>query len=497
MSTESVKYELSLRDLMSKALTDINRKMDVMENKLGNVQRTANTAGKTLGSTFSMLGTGAAVAGLLAIGKGIWDITAKAEMTQTSFAVLLGSQSKATKLIGEIRKYAAETPFETGDLEAASNTLLGFGIKGEKVMGTLKMLGDVSMGNADKFQRLSLAFAQTHAAGKLMGQDLLQYINAGFNPLKIISEQTGKSIGYLREKMSKGLISADMVARAFEITTSKGGAYFEMLEKQSQTLSGKFSTLVDNIKMTGLAIGESNIGGLHTMLDLAAQSLNSLEPMKDLFSQMFAPFSYAADLFKGMNGDNGPLFFFKSLATVLQTAMIPAQVLTTQLFFIADIIKALFGDADLMNAFENYGNRITKPFSTLGDIWTDESKSKSNDKKGLSAFSGAFSPVVEGANPFDFTSRKKTMNELMTESMTGDGEEGKAKKAKLAKQVSDVSGGAPKVVNITIEALIKDVKNYFSSSQNAMAESKDFLDQLQDALGNLIADTSILQGNAK
>ncbi len=492
MSTESVKYELSLRDLMSKGLTDINRKMDVMENKLGNVQRTANTAGKTLGSTFSMLGTGAAVAGLLAIGKGIFDITAKAEMTQTSFAVLLGSQSKATKLIGEIRKYAAETPFETGDLEAASNTLLGFGIKGEKVMGTLKMLGDVSMGNADKFQRLSLAFAQTHAAGKLMGQDLLQYINAGFNPLKIISEQTGKSIGYLREKMSKGLISADMVARAFEITTSKGGAYFEMLEKQSQTLSGKFSTLVDNIKMTGLAIGESNIGGLHTMLDLAAQSLNSLEPMKDLFSQMFAPFSYAADLFKGMNGDNGPLFFFKSLATVLQTAMIPAQVLTTQLFFIADIIKALFGDADLMNAFENYGNRITKPFSTLGDIWTD---SKEDKKETPSLFKNNKTATPEMLN--SLLGGPKTMNQLMDESMMGDGEEGKAKKAKLAKQVSDVSGGAPKVVNITIEALIKDVKNYFSSSQNAMAESKDFLDQLQDALGNLIADTSILQGNAK
>ena len=443
-----------------------------------------------------MIGTGAAVTGLLAIGKGIFDITAKAEMTQASFSVLLGSQSKATKLIGEIRDYAASTPFETGDLEQATNTLLGFGVQGDKVMGVMKSLGDVSMGNSDRFQRLSLAFAQTQAAGKLMGQDLLQYINAGFNPLKIISEQTGKSIGTLKDMMSDGLISSDMVTRAFEIATSKGGAYFGMLEKQSQTLSGKLSTLVDNVKMMGLSIGESNIGALHTLLDLAGESLRSLEPMKDLFTQMFAPLYYAADLFKGMSGEGGPLFFFKSLATVLQTVLIPAQLLTAQLFFIADLMKGIFGSGDILPAFQNYGDRVTKPFSTLGDIWTNESKSTGNDGKGLTAFSGAFAPVAEASNPFDFTTRKKSMNELMNELMGLEAEK-KAEKEKLKSQVSDVSGGAPKVVNITIDALIKDVKNYFSSSQNAMAESKNFLDQLQEALGNVIADTSILQGNAR
>lgn len=92
--------------------------------------------------------------------------------------------------------------------------MLGFGIESDKVMGYLKALGDISMGDSERFQSLALAFSQMSATGKLMGQDLLQMINAGFNPLKVISEETGKSIGELKDEMSQGKISAEMVQKA-------------------------------------------------------------------------------------------------------------------------------------------------------------------------------------------------------------------------------------------------------------------------------------------
>ena len=57
------------------------------------------------------------------------------------------------------------------------------------------------MGNNEKFSSMTLAFAQMSAAGRLMGQDLNQMINAGFNPLQVISEKTGKSIAVLKKEM--------------------------------------------------------------------------------------------------------------------------------------------------------------------------------------------------------------------------------------------------------------------------------------------------------
>ena len=88
-------------------------------------------------------------------------------------------------------------------------------------MPTLKQIGDISMGNAERFNSLALAFAQMSATGRLMGQELLQMVNAGFNPLKTMSETTGKSMETLKDEMSKGAISADMVAKALRMQPQK------------------------------------------------------------------------------------------------------------------------------------------------------------------------------------------------------------------------------------------------------------------------------------
>lgn len=175
------------------------------------------------------------------------------EDLRTSFEVLTGSAEQAVELFDELRKFSASTPFETKDLADATKTMLAFGITVEDSQEYLRMLGDVSLGNSEKLKGLTLAFAQVQSAGKLMGQDLMQMINQGFNPLQALSQKTGKSIGELKEEMSRGAITADMVAEAFKIATSQGGAFFGGMEKGSATLSGVFSTLQDNV--TG-ALGE-------------------------------------------------------------------------------------------------------------------------------------------------------------------------------------------------------------------------------------------------
>ena len=121
---------------------------------------------------------------------------------------------------------ASTTPYETTDLIGATQTMIGFGISAEEAQGYLNVLGDIAMGDSQKMQSLALAFSQCQSTGKLMGQDLLQMINQGFNPLLYISKMTGKSIGTLKEEMSEGKISAEMVADAFEYATQKGQPFY-------------------------------------------------------------------------------------------------------------------------------------------------------------------------------------------------------------------------------------------------------------------------------
>lgn len=167
------------------------------------------------------------------------------ETARTSFAGLLNSIDKSKKHIEDLRRFAARTPLTFDDLQQASKLLLSFGMSVNDVMPSLKMLGDISMGNAQKFKGLALVFAQVKAAGKLMGQDLLQMINQGFNPLTIIAQKTGKSVSELRDIMSKGGISFEMVAEAMRIATTEGGLFNNAMEDAAQTGNGLLSTLQD------------------------------------------------------------------------------------------------------------------------------------------------------------------------------------------------------------------------------------------------------------
>ena len=207
-----------------------------------------NSAKKSVDLLSVALGSLASVgagAMLLNIGKQALKASSDFEQANVQFGVMLGSAEKASKLVNELQNMANVTPFETQDLLDASKTLLNFGTNLEEILPDLQMLGDISGGNRERMRSMTLAFSQMSSAGRLMGQDLLQMINAGFNPLQVISEKTGKSMAELKDEMGEGKISVEMVKQAFKDATSEGGRFYGMMDKQSETLEGRFSTLND------------------------------------------------------------------------------------------------------------------------------------------------------------------------------------------------------------------------------------------------------------
>lgn len=200
-----------------------------------------------------------------------------AEYALTNFKTMLGSIDEAKKHVSELKQFAASTPLTFDDLSQASKTLLAFGANVNDVVPSLKILGDISLGNAEKFQSLSLALGKVQSEGKLTGVTLKQMIVAGFNPLQEIAQKTGASMDELKNMMEKGGISFDLVQAAMRSATSEGGRFHDAMKEASQTGAGLFSTMKDNWNATvtkfGGAFMEAAKGGIAKIIE-ELQKLN-------------------------------------------------------------------------------------------------------------------------------------------------------------------------------------------------------------------------------
>lgn len=238
-------------DIAAKGDQAVIKKIGAIQQQMGGAEaaaeRLANTTGGKLRQAFmSIPGASFFANPIVALTAGIGTVTRlgmETEKTATAFRVLAGSEETSTKLLGQLNKYADETVWNRPEITEAAKTMMGFGVSTETVYQDLKMLGDVAMGDKNKLQSLALVFGQISSAGKLQGNDLLQLINAGYNPLLDISELTGKSVATLKEEMSKGAISADLVRKAFEKATGPGGRFEDMIEQLANTAPGAFDQL--------------------------------------------------------------------------------------------------------------------------------------------------------------------------------------------------------------------------------------------------------------
>ena len=211
--------------------------------------------------------SGIAVAGVTALGAYAVKTASEMQNLRTSMNTLTGSAENGKEIFLQLQKEAATTPFDSKWLAQATSTMLAFGIETEKVIPSLRMLGDISMWDANKLNSLSLVFGQVRSAGKLTGGDLLQLINVGFNPLQVISKKTGKSMAELRSEMEKWKITFEMVEDAMKSATQEWGLFYKGMENASKTFSGAMANLGDTVDMTlasivGFANGETIKGGL-------------------------------------------------------------------------------------------------------------------------------------------------------------------------------------------------------------------------------------------
>nr|DAS01041.1 MAG TPA: Tape measure domain protein [Caudoviricetes sp.] len=102
-------------------------------------------------------------------------------------------------------------------------------------------------------------------------------VNAGFNPLEEIARKTGKSIGELKNEMSKGAITSKMVQDAFISATSAGGKFFGMSQEGAKTLNGQISMLQESFDNMFNEIGSKGEGVVMSAVKAATYLVENYE----------------------------------------------------------------------------------------------------------------------------------------------------------------------------------------------------------------------------
>ena len=280
------------------------------------------------------------------------------ERTLIKFEVLTGSKAAGTKLYGGIEKMATQTPYTAGQISSNVEMLLGYGVKPDQALPAARRIGDIAAGDVQKYQRLALAFGQVTSQGRLMGAELRQFSEAGVGAADF-AETYGKSVFQLKQDMEAGIVPASVMVKTIQRLTSEGGRFFEMNERVSKSVEGRWNALVGTAEMAGRRIGKALFerfdvaGKLNTGVGLLEgwigtggidKMVDKIEKLgKNLYDAIVPTLDYAFDVVQqivGTFGESGVTW--NELSQVILGTFKAVLGITLT---VADLMKTLFQDA--------------------------------------------------------------------------------------------------------------------------------------------------------
>lgn len=226
-------------------VTDFKNGINSAKEQVGGLGNTMNGVANTIKTGF-LVASAAAAAGMVLIGKSALQAAGDFEQTKIAFETMLGSTSKAAKLITDLQTFAKKTPFNLVELQETTKRLLAYGVEADNVIGTLTTLGNIASGvGRDKMPQLTLAFGQVKAVGHLTGMELRQFSETGVPLLGILADNFKVTTAEMQDMISAGEIGFPAVQTALESLGGEGGKWGDLMDKQSKTMQGSLSNLQD------------------------------------------------------------------------------------------------------------------------------------------------------------------------------------------------------------------------------------------------------------
>jgi len=216
---------------------------------------TVQRAGQTFASVGAVI-SGAVTAPLVGLGMTAVKVASDQEQLQIAFTTMLGSAERAKELMNDLAQFAAETPFELPEVTGAAKQLMAFGVEAEDVQDTLRRLGNLAAGVGSNVGDLAYLFGTSRVQGRLFAADVNQFTNRGIPLIEALAATMGVATTEIRGMTEDGKIGFEELNAAIIYLTENGGKFSGLMEAQSQSLQGLFSTAKDNVMLTLGEIGK-------------------------------------------------------------------------------------------------------------------------------------------------------------------------------------------------------------------------------------------------
>lgn len=247
------------------------------------IDDTMNRIGKTVAGVF-------AVAQMKEFATSVVNVRGEFQKLEISFKTMLGSEEKAARLMDQLVKTAATTPFSMGDIANSAKQLLAYGLEAEKVNDTLIRLGDIAAGLSIPINDLAYLYGTTMVQGRLYTQDLNQFLGRGIPLMEELAKQFGVAESEVKKLVEEGKVGFPRVQQAIVNLTSEGSKFGGLMEAQSKTIAGQISNIEDQIEQMFNEIGKSSEGAISGALSVTSEVIEHWEEIGKVLLTVIATY---------------------------------------------------------------------------------------------------------------------------------------------------------------------------------------------------------------
>lgn len=262
-------------------LAQLNRDVQKMKAQLSEVGTHAAKEGLKLdGIAKKVAGSMAAMFSVAAaeqFGQKIFQVRSEFQQLEVAFKVLLKSEERAVKLMGELTNLAATTPFGLQEVSGTAKQLIAYGIAAEDVNETLTTLGNIASAVGAPLRDIAYLYGTTMVQGRMYTQDLRQFMGRGIALADKLAEHFGIATDQVQEYVTAGKVGAKEFKAAIDALGGAGGEYDGLMEEQSKTLQGQWSNLQDSLDMMLNEIGKTTQSAFGQAIGMASKLVENYE----------------------------------------------------------------------------------------------------------------------------------------------------------------------------------------------------------------------------
>lgn len=207
----------------------------------------------------------------------IVSVRGQFQQLEIAFGTMLGSEEKATALMQQMINTAAKTPFDLMGVAEGAKQLLAYGVSAEKVNDTLVRLGNIASGLSIPLNDIVYLYGTTMVQGRLYAQDVRQFTGRGIPLVKELAEKYHTTAVGINEMVSAGKIGFPDVEEVLNKMTNAGGQFYQLMEKQSSSLTGQIANLQDAWDSALNSLGEKSEGALSAGIQSATYLVEHMD----------------------------------------------------------------------------------------------------------------------------------------------------------------------------------------------------------------------------